>query len=291
MAYIRIIRPINLVIVFIIQIGIYWTYVYRYTLNAALGIELSFLLSLSTAIVAACGYIINDYYDVEIDLKNKPDKVIITKEISRIRSLSYYSILNGLGLLISIYIALRTDNLPLLPLYPLAQLLLYIYAKRLKLAGLFGNIIVAFMTTFVCLIIIIAERKFLNSHPQALYSIITLATFAFLSNLTREIIKDTEDIAGDKLKGSRSLPIISGIVTTKYLCSGLLILIISLLIIFILWKKVDARSLLVLIPILFSISILLKIFSANKKADYTKISSQLKFLMLIGFSILIVNSI
>jgi len=117
-----------------------------------------FILVLSTLIIAAGGYIINDIEDQEIDLLNKPEKVIVGKYISFQNAKILYWGITILGLLISIYLAIYVDNLPLVLIYPFAVFLLYIYSKSLKKSVLWGNIIVSIFCGFVAGIILFAER-------------------------------------------------------------------------------------------------------------------------------------
>ena len=51
-----------------------------------------FLLVLTTILIAAAGYVINDYFDVRTDRINKPDKVIIDSGIHRRSAIFLHSI-------------------------------------------------------------------------------------------------------------------------------------------------------------------------------------------------------
>ncbi|MEL6987010.1 MAG: UbiA family prenyltransferase, partial [Bacteroidota bacterium] len=109
-------------------------------------------LVISTLLVAAGGYIINDYYDIEIDKINKPKQVIIGKKITKRMAIFIYSFITVIGLILSITLAIQLDKLILLPIYPTAVLLLFLYARNFKKLALIGNLIVAAFTAGVLLI-------------------------------------------------------------------------------------------------------------------------------------------
>lgn len=94
-------------------------------------------------LIAAGGYIINDIIDYNTDIINKPQKTYFQNQIpTRYGKMYYYGVLL-VGMLLSIYIAIKTNNLPLISLYPLACSILYIYSKKYKSSILVGNIIVS----------------------------------------------------------------------------------------------------------------------------------------------------
>jgi 4-hydroxybenzoate polyprenyltransferase len=294
MEYIRLIRPINLVIVLITQLSVYHFFIYSYTNFASLDLPLSFLLCITTVIITACGYIINDYYDIEIDKLNKPQKWIVGNILSKRNALNYYSVFFLIGLLVSLFIAWKTNNWALLPLYPAAQLLLYKYAKVYKKKGLVGNIIVAIMTAFVSGLILVAERKFLftDEGRRSLNFILALAVFSLLLNFCRELVKDIEDIEGDVLQGSTSFPIVHGIEKTKYLVIGSL----SICILFLIRigdLLTDSFGFIYIIPLITLFYLAYRsIINAQQKKDYTDLSKYLKITMLVGLiGILILSKV
>ena len=143
------------------------------------------LVVLSTTMIAPAGYLINDYYDIKIDMVNKPNKVIVGNKLERRQVLIWHTIFNvsgiTLGCLVSIWIGVV--NL-------VATFLLWIYSNQLKRFPLLGNITVALLTGMSLLVLAIYFRS--NN-----YIIFTYAFFAFGITLIREIIKDIEDMKGD----------------------------------------------------------------------------------------------
>lgn len=200
----RISRPINLLMVGFAQ------FMTAYFLvgsdNAGLPVLQDYklyLIIISTLIITAAGYMINDYYDVKIDYVNRPNEVVVGKGIKRRVIILLHTILNftaiGLGYLVSPKIAFINF---------VVAFLLWGYSNQLKREPFIGNVTVAFLTGLSIYIIAIHYQK-------AELLVLTFAIFAFFLNLIREIIKDIEDRQGDRKHGCRTLPIVLGFRKTK----------------------------------------------------------------------------
>ena len=170
------------------------------------------MLTVSTVLIAAGGYVINDYYDVKIDLINKPERVVIGKSITRRYALLIHTLLSltgvGIGFLLSWKIGLVNAG---------CAFLLWLYSNALKRLSFIGNFTVALLTGLSIFIVNVL-------YPP--WSVLTCiyALFAFFITLVREIIKDLEDLKGDDTFGCRTLPIVYGIRKTKMVNYFLLIL-------------------------------------------------------------------
>ena len=158
----------------------------------------------------ASGNIINDIYDVTIDKINRPNRPLPSGEISSRKALILYFIFLLLSLIFSWFI-----NLPAFLIVAVTTFILYLYSKYLKRLPLIGNIVVAFLTGLVFI-----YGGFVSGNPSAA---IIPALFAFLINLVREIVKDMEDVEGDRKADAITFPIKFGVQKSKYA-----ILIISL---------------------------------------------------------------
>lgn len=225
--YATLIRLPNILIVILTE----WL-LYRYVLIPAyeltnieptLNADQIFLLALVTAFLTAGGYIINDIIDFNIDLHNRPKKVIISKQIStEVAYLLYFS-LSVFGFVLAIYLALKTNNLHLVFLYPSALLGLYFYSHLLKKWTAVDNLVVSFYCAGVAAIVGVAERhsirQLIADHPEiakkTLFIFSMYLVFAFLTTFIREIIKDMEDMAGDQKHGCSSIPIFLGLHQAK----------------------------------------------------------------------------
>jgi 4-hydroxybenzoate polyprenyltransferase len=161
------------------------------------------LLSLSTMVIAAAGYIINDYYDVKIDLINKPERVVIGKGMKRRYALFFHTVLSVAGILIGLGLHWKIGLLNFV-----CAFLLWIYSNALKRMPFIGNFTVALLTGLSILIVNVL-------YPPPGIAIIIYSLFAFFITLVREIIKDLEDLKGDDTFGCKTLPIVWGIRPTK----------------------------------------------------------------------------
>ena len=230
---IKLIRWPNLLIVFITQ-WIVWAhlidhFVSQQSISHKLHTSHFILLALCTMLVAAGGYIINDIEDIKIDLINKPHKVIVGKHLTpQFCKTLYYGIL-GLGLLIAVYLGWSLEKMPFVLLYPIFVGLLHLYATHLKTSLLLGNILISLFVASVPVLIFLAEYEQVMILEQArFFQILVLyCVLAFLANLMREIVKDIQDVKGDKAYGAKTFPILFGSARSKILLSTILVLLIS----------------------------------------------------------------
>ena len=141
MHFIKLVRPLNLVIITVTMYGIAWYFEGVYNIEAGLGIKsiTFFLLVLSTVMIAAAGNIINDYFDIKADLINKPDRVVIGKYVKRrVAIVSHWGI-NFLAFAIAVYLSWRLQTYWYLFIHLLTINLLWYYSLRLKREFFIGN--------------------------------------------------------------------------------------------------------------------------------------------------------
>lgn len=229
-----------------------------------------YLLILSTVLLTASGYMINDYYDVKIDYVNKPDEVVVGKNIKRRAVMFLHTITNisgiGIGFLLSIKLG---------AIYFFAAFLLWLYSNSLKRLPFVGNVTVASLTGLAIFIVGFY-------YQSSLLLVSTYAIFAFFINLIREIIKDIEDRPGDRKHGSKTLPIVLGFRTTKkiiFLIAGLFVVSIALV-----TFKLHNELLFYYfggLSLLFFL-FMYKIYMADRKVHFTQLSFLSKLLMLTG---------
>jgi len=269
----------------------------RYGLFIPLGADLTLsdflftLLMLATVCIAAAGNIINDIYDVEIDSINKPDKVIIGKKITENNAYYLFFIFNIIGVGLGFYISNQIGKPEFLGFFIVISALLYLYATFLKSIPVFGNIIVAALVAFSLIIVGLFELfpaiNFLNQEYQSFIFGILLnySFFAFYINLMREIVKDIEDIDGDKNGGLTTLPITLGRKRSSYVVFGMSVLALFGTVYYI-YIHLYNYTYAVLYFLLFVLAPLLyfsiKVWDASNKSDYTFLSKLLKIIMLLG---------
>ncbi len=172
-----------------------------------------FLLIIATVCIAAAGNIINDIFDVETDKINKPKKVIISQFISKKNAFIYYVIFNLIGLLSGLYLSFKILHKPLYSLvFIFIILLLYFYSKYFKKIAILGNLIVSFLIAQSILMVYFFHyfRVHFSVRWDDFILIIIYASFAFILNFIREIVKDIEDINGDYNQNMKTLPILIG---------------------------------------------------------------------------------
>lgn len=249
-----------------------------------------FLLILSSVLIAAAGYIINDYFDLNIDRINKPARLIIQKIISRRYAIAWHFFLSIAGISIGFFLDLTT-RVTLLGFSNLAcACLLFIYSVSLKKRLLSGNILISVLTAWSVLVVTWCEARFffnsgLNTSRIARVTIL-YSGFAFIISLIREAIKDVEDVEGDRKFGCKTMPIVWGLNASKiYIAAWISILAVTLLLLqlyvlqFRWWLSALYCLIFIFIPL---IRVFFKIFKAQTPEDFHKLSSMVKFIMFTG---------
>ncbi|MGZ4089718.1 MAG: geranylgeranylglycerol-phosphate geranylgeranyltransferase, partial [Bacteroidia bacterium] len=250
-AFLKLIRLENLIMIALTQYLIRY-FVLQKILNAN-GIELGLnnllfnLLVLSTVLIAAAGYIINDYFDVKTDTINHPDTVVIDKVIKRRWAIILHITFTFIGVFLGILCALKTGYLRLAIFHITAATLLWFYSTHFKKQLLVGNIVVSLLTASVAFIPFVYEMglmqridpAFTRDHTLLILScfkvVFIFSIFAFITSMAREIIKDMEDFKGDKETGGYTMPIYWGIPSSK-LTSFFLIVITIILLLFVVYN-------------------------------------------------------
>jgi len=252
------------------------------------------LLSAASVLIAAAGYIINDYFDINIDQVNKPKGNVVDTVVSRRWAMAWHFILSGFGLILSAFISWRTGLWYILLGNFGCVLLLFGYSVSLKRKLLIGNIIIALLTAWVILVICFSQVGMLfrgipavNEESNKIIRIgILYAAFAFISTVIREAIKDIEDMKGDAKYGCRTMPIVWGVNATKVYVAVWLVVILALLAVlqvyvfrFGWWLAMAYSVVFIIAPFVF---IFLRLFKAAIQKDYHQLSNWTKLVMLSG---------
>lgn len=297
---IRIFRLPNLLMVAVTMYLMRWSVIKPllgvYGINLQVS-ELAFLgLVLSTVLITAAGYVINDYHDVRADRINKPEKVVVDLHLSRRSVLLLHLLLNFAGVTAGAVFSLLYHVPWMIIVFTGAPLLLWYYSIRLKHVFLAGNLTVSLLTATVPMLVILFEYPLLARNfrydpvffPQGLEAILiwigAFAFFAFMTNLIREIIKDAQDIEGDSEIDSRTLPISFGLKKTKGVIVILILLTALVLGFFFLTFLKDRISLTyyflaLLVPFIF---LIYKTLRSSVARDFEFMSHWIKFIMLLG---------
>jgi 4-hydroxybenzoate polyprenyltransferase len=259
--------------------------------NIRLSEILFYLLVLASVCIAAAGYIINDYFDVNIDQVNKSSKVIIGKFINRRFAILLHALFSFAGFVLSLYIGYRLQNV-LIPLFNfLAIIILWFYSSTFKKKILIGNILISLLTAWVILVLAVAEYRFrISPHDivwQRLLKISFIyAGFAFVISLIREVIKDMEDIEGDLKYGCKTMPIVWGLPVAKVFTAVWIVVLAGVLVVIQIyviqlgwWFSALYSLIAIVIPLIW---VLQKLYKATTSVEFHQLSSLVKFIMLAG---------
>ena len=296
----RLFRLTNLLIIILTQILV-WLFIIKPLYNSQ-GIELQLspfdfiLLLMATVLIAAGGYIVNDIYDIDVDDFNKRPN-IIGRKLSVNSAWTIYFVLNIIAFIAGFYLALQAGSLQLGFIFAVIAGMLYLYSSRYQNKLLWGNLIVAFSTAMVLLLVWLFEFMYLRNNPDAFLNALDImpvisrfvwsfTLFAFLVSLIREFIKDVQDIDGDKRFGSYTMAISLGIPVMKTIVSiGIIIGIILLAIAqyFLLQNGYRyAFWYLILTVQMMLIYLLITILRARNSKDFYWPSLLAKFILLAG---------
>jgi len=285
--YLTLIRFQNLLVMVLIQYLLrYSILVPAYGKENVLGDLYFALLVLSMILIAAGGYVINDYFDIQTDTANK--NVIVGRSIKRRVALILHVILSLSGVIIGFFVAYKLDYIVLGAIMSVASYILWEYSLRLKRKLFVGNFIVAILTllfVFSLSSFEILPKLHLQESKFPLVVLCIYAAFAFISSLMNEIIKDLRTVEGDQRFKIRTLPSVWGIPKTKEFVKWLSILTAFMVIsisIYIFKSELVALAyaLTLLIGPLFLLNIW--IYKAKENMDYERISKLIKFIIFAG---------
>ena len=227
----------------------------------------------------AAGNVINDYFDYNIDLVNKPERPIPSGRISLKNGKNYAYFLFLAGTVCGFLISYLTDNWIPFIIVLIADVILYLYAYKLKTTPLIGNLAVGFMTGFGFVF-----GGFTINNPDIILTSIFLGFFAFVMTTAREIVKDIEDVEGDKKDGARTLPILIGKKTPAILATILIIVDCALCPLLYVYHIFGTLYLIIIaIAVILFIYSAILILKSQDEATAHKSSKLLKIGMLIAF--------
>ena len=301
-AFFKLVRWPNLLIMALTQVLFYISIVPFYvgdTISILSYFETQhyLLLILSSLLIAAAGNIINDYFDRNIDEINKPQKKIIDKLIKRRWAIVMHIAFSFIAIIIGFYVDSQTPVFWLGFSNTICVLLLFGYSISLKKKLLVGNVLISLLTAWVIFVCFLCYYRTLSFQGYEAFEVQAIlrrfmrisflyAGFAFVISLIREVVKDMEDMEGDKKYGCKTIPIAWGIPAAKVFVAVWLVVLIGMISIVQIyvwqlgWYWSAAYSILVIIAPL--IWILRKLYQAQVPKDYRKLSTIIKIVMLAG---------
>lgn len=248
------------------------------------------LLVFASVFIAAAGYIINDYFDINIDEVNKPKRMVVDRVIHRRWAIAWHFMLSGAGIMLTVLALPFLQKWYLILANVLCVALLWFYSTNFKKSLLTGNIVISLLTAWTILIIFFSKvdlsDAFGSEHYRFFRLTILYAGFAFIISLIREAIKDMEDMPGDAKYGCRTMPVVWGVNATKVYAAVWLVVLIAVLIIlqvyvlqFKWWLAVAYSIPAIIFPLLV---ILFKLKRSNTPEHFHKLSTITKLVMLTG---------
>lgn len=303
----RLIRLPNLIIVAVTQWLVYHQLLkqtfLRYSLSGTFSPFEFVLFVVTTLLITASGYIINDIYDIDTDSINKPDKRIIQVHLSESNAWKIYISMILTGALISLYLAFQRNDLLYWFIYPVAVFLLYGYSRWFKGMPYLGNILVSLFCAAVAGLFFLSEAavlkelktKDLSSFLLIHRLLLSYVIFAFLTNLYREIVKDLQDEAGDKLANIPTAAVYFGKKYTKFVAI-IIALVNAILITFAFNQSIFSN-----IPYLFAVQCLLiqiplsvsiiKLIQAKDDKAFRNVGLWIKLIMINGLILITYQTI
>ncbi len=250
-------------------------------------------LVLASLFIAAAGYIINDYFDINIDEVNKPGRMVVDKIISRRWAIAWHFMLSISGVILTFLAVPFLEKWYLVAANICCVALLWFYSTSFKRRLLIGNIVISLLTAWTILVIFFSKVSLADAfgmgsdtHYKFFRIAFLYAGFAFITSLVREAIKDMEDLPGDVRYGCRTMPVVWGVHATKVYVAVWLIVLLAMLVLvqvyvlqFRWWLPVAYSFILIILPLLY---IFYKLFKATTVRHFHELSTWIKGVMLTG---------
>jgi 4-hydroxybenzoate polyprenyltransferase len=294
-AFLRLVRLPNLFFIALSQVlfqfCIYHT-LYKDAIPANDTMRFIFLV-LASLFIAAAGYIINDYFDINIDEVNKPHRLVVDKHISRRWAIAWHFMLRISGILLTVLAMPFLQKWYLILANVLCVALLWLYSTNFKRQLLTGNIVISLLTAWTILIVFLSKVSLADafgagdgSHYKLFRIAVLYAGFAFIISLIREAIKDMEDMEGDAKYGCKTMPIVWGVNATKVYVAVWLIVLLAILVVVMIyilqfrwWLPVGYGIITILFPL---VMVLFKLKKSITVKDFHQLSSITKLVMFTG---------
>ncbi|WP_179318249.1 geranylgeranylglycerol-phosphate geranylgeranyltransferase [Winogradskyella helgolandensis] len=245
--------------------------------SVLLDLNLLMLVLASSATIAG-GYIINNFYDSEKDLINKPRKTMLDRLVSQNTKLSCYFVLNFLAVVFASYVSFKA-----VIFFSIYIFAIWFYSHRLKKQPIVGNMVSAVLTVTPFFAIFIYYKNFETV-------VFAHGIFLFLLISMRELTKDLENLKGDLALNYRTIPVVYGEKVSKLMLTIVGVFTIISAIILILFFKIGHMYYFFYLSIVLLLLYLIVLLKSNKKNHYLILHNILKFIIVVGvFSILLID--
>ncbi len=238
-----------------------------------------FVLVIACTFAIASGYLINNFYDAEKDLINRPHKTLLDNYISQKTKLAIYFILNFLSVILASYVSFKA-----VIFFSLFIFFLWLYSHKLKKYPFIGTLVASILAITPFFAVFVYYHNF----DMVIF---VHATFLFLIISIRELTKDLENLKGDLTQDYHTIPVVYGVKFSKIILSLLVALTLIPTLILISNKfEIGYMHYYFLLSFILMIIFLFFLWKSSSKLQYTLLHNLLKLIIVIGvFSILLID--
>ena len=238
-----------------------------------------FMIVVASATAIASGYIINNFYDREKDLINRPTKSMLDRLVGQRKKLNFYLVLNFLSLVSALFVSYRAALFFFLFIFGI-----WLYSHKLKKYPFIGNFVAATLAVIPLFAVFVYYKNFD-------LVIFVHATFLFIIISMRELVKDLENLKGDLLQNYHTIPVIYGSLASKKILTFLSLLALLPTYLLIVKFDIGAMDFYFLGSIIALLIFVILLWKSNKKLHYLVLHNILKFIVVIGvFCIFLINA-
>ena len=236
------------------------------------------MLVLASSATIASGYIINNFYDSEKDLINRPNKTMLDRLVSQNTKLSIYFTLNFIAIICASYVSFRA-----VLFFAVYIFAIWFYSHKLKKMPITGNLVSAILTVTPFFAIFIYYKNFE-------LVVFMHALFLFMLISMRELTKDLENIKGDFALNYKTVPVFYGEKIAKYLLTGATLITGISAFVLIFCFEIGHMYYFFYASVILLIIYVLLLWKSNSKTHYLWLHNILKFIIVAGvFSIALID--
>jgi len=228
------------------------------------------MLVMASAATIAGGYIINNFYDSEKDLINRPQKSMLDRLVSQNTKLSFYFVLNFIAVILASAVSFRA-----VVFFSLYIFAIWFYSHKLKKLPFIGNLTSAILTIAPFFAIFVYYKNF----EQVIF---VHAMFLFLIISMRELTKDLENIKGDLAQNYHTIPVVYGEKVSKTMLTVLCILTLIPATLLIFKFQVGRMNYYFYLSILLLVVFQIMLWHSTTKSQYLVLHNILKFIIVAG---------
>jgi len=261
------------------------------------------IFMLISALLTVGGNVVNDIIDVDIDAINKPDTQVVSKVISVKSAWTLYHIINLATVIAILLWYFSTKNMAITLIFNLIGVGMYFYSNWMKRKFLIGNLFVAILCALPPLLVLYAESATLseisNRAPETGLWIISIigvySYFAFSTTIYREVVKDIQDLPGDKAVGCTTMPVLVGGFMAKRIAMVMAIMVGFSIVSWLAfqWPMGDnLNTIAIIVGLVLPLAIsILRLYRAKSVSDFKSVSNAIKLLMFNGVIYLLIVKI